>query len=227
MLPPFAAPSRSRRLVSSTFLVCFFASVGATVAADRAKAPLGDLALSARLTEWGRDDRNPLALIVAAQIRRDVAATPVERTPQASGEAAGEAASGATETTTDGLLTEAIALSKNDPAIVALADDLRAAATKGLVQGAGASRATLRPTGTDWYRGLRFEGSRYAEALVELSAAGDVLVSVFDQAGNLVCRDPNPSKVAYCGWVPAQTALVDVKVENRSTRAVPYRMYTN
>jgi len=227
MLPPFAAPSRPRRLVSSTFLVCFLGSIGATVAADRPKAPLGDLALSARLADWGRDDRNPLALIVAAQIRRDVAATPVERTPEASGETVAAPASGATETTAQSLLAEAIALSKNDPTIVALADDLRASATKGLVQGAGESRATLRPTGTDWYRGLRFEGSRYAEALVELSAAGDVLVSVWDQAGNLVCRDTNPSKVAYCGWVPSQTAQFDVKVENRSTRAVPYRMYTN
>ncbi|NLH80019.1 MAG: hypothetical protein GX458_04125 [Phyllobacteriaceae bacterium] len=196
-------------------------------AGDRAEAPLGDLALSARLAEWARAERDPLALIVAAEIRRGVGVTPIARTPDASGETSAEASGGVSETTVDGLLAEAVAVAKNDPTIVALAEDLRGGATKGLVQGAGASRATLRPTGTDWYRGLRFEGSRYAETMVELSAAGDVLVSVWDQAGNLVCRDPNPSRVAYCGWVPAQTALFDVKVENRSARSVPYRMYTN
>lgn len=228
MSSPSTAPSRSRPIVSLTFLTCILSSVGASVAADRPKAPLGDLALSARLADWGRADRNPLALIVAAGIRRDVAAAPVARAPEASGDAASAEPAGiATETTADGLAAEAIALSKNDPAIVALVDDLRASAGKGLVQGAGESRATLRPTGTDWYRGLRFEGSHYAEALIELSAAGDVLVSVWDQDGNLVCRDPNPSRVAYCGWVPSQTASFDVKVENRSTRSVPYRMYTN
>jgi hypothetical protein len=189
-------------------------------------APLGRLALSARLAAWGRADKNPLALIVAAEIRQGVAARSVERAPDQSGEAA-TAAPAANETTVAGLLGEAVALAGKDETIRALADDIRGSASKGLVLGAGMSRATVRAAGTDWYRKLKFEGSRYAETYVELSGSGNVHVSVYDEAGNLVCRDPNPSAVAYCGWTPSRTALFDVKVENRSTSPVTYRMFTN
>lgn len=189
-------------------------------------APLARLALSARVAEWGRADKNPLALIVAAQIRSQTPARPIERAPEQSGEAAAATPS-VDEASVAGLLAEARALGGKDATIAALADDVRGSATKGLVAGAGMSRATVRPAGTDWYRKLKFEGSRYAEAYVELSGTGAVHVSVYDDAGNLVCRDPNPSAVAYCGWTPSRTATFDVKVENRSTVAVPYRMFTN
>lgn len=226
MIVPLSADRRVSRLAFLIFLVGFSCSAAGVASAGEARASLSDLALSARLAERARADRDPLAMIVAATIRRGVPSTPVERVPETSGAVEGSAGP-ATETTVEGLLTEAIGLSKNDPTIVALAEDVRAAAGKGLVLGAGASRATLPATGTDWYRRLRFEGSRYAEAMVELSGTGDVRVSVWDQSGNLVCRDPNPSSVAYCGWVPSRTAFFDIKVENRSTRPVPYRMYTN
>lgn len=221
-----------RRYPAAIVVVVFLAHVGSVSASagDVAeKAPLGRLALSARLADWGRADKNPLALIVAAGIRKGSPARTVERGPEQSGEAAaaGSVPAAATETSVESLLAEAVALGGGDATIVALADDLRASATKGLVAGAAMSRATVRPAGTDWYRKLKFEGSRYAEAYVELSGNGAVHVSVYDEAGNLVCRDPNPSAVAYCGWTPSRTATFDVKVENRSTVAIPYRMFTN
>ena len=211
--------------VSAVILGCV-SIVPASAGETGDAAPLGQLALSARLAAWGRADKNPLALIVAAEIRQRLGARAVERTPEQSGETASTAPA-ASETTVDGLLGEAVALAGKDETIKAFADDVRASATKGLVLGAGMSRATVRAAGTDWYRKLKFEGSRYAETYVELSGSGSVHVSVYDEAGNLVCRDPNPSAVAYCGWTPSRTALFDVKVENRSTTPVPYRMFTN
>lgn len=220
-----------RRCSAAITFVALVASacVGPASAADAGEdAPLGRLALSARLAAWGRADKNPLALIVAAQIRQRTPARPIVRSPEQSGEAAGAAAATAeSETSVEGLLAEAVKLAGKDATIAALADDVRGSATKGLVAGAGMSRATVRPAGTDWYRKLKFEGSRYAEAYVELSGVGSVHVSIYDEAGNLVCRDPNPSAVAYCGWTPSRTATFDVKVENRSAVAVPYRMFTN
>ena len=213
--------------VSAVSSFCISIALSGVASAGEAGAPpLGQLALSARVAEWGRADKNPLALVVAAQIRQRIGAKAVERSPEQSGETSG-AATTAVEASVDALLAEAKALAGKDATIAAMADDVKASATKGLVQGAGVSRATLRSAGTDWYRKLKFEGTRYAEAYVELSGSGNVHVSVYDDAGNLVCRDPNPSAVAYCGWVPARTGTFDVKVENRSTAPVAYRMYTN
>lgn len=215
-------------VISVLLLSGFSAATGGGAWAGEAAgaAPLGQLALSAKLAEWGRADKNPLALIVAADIRKRVVAKAVERQPEQTGEA-GAAAPAGSEMTVEALLAEAVALGGRDATIAALADDVRSAATKGLVQGLGESRATLRAAGTDWYRKLKFEGTRYAEAYVELSGAGNVHVSVYDEGGNLVCRDPNPSAVAYCGWTPSHTASFDVKVENRSGTPVRYRMVTN
>ena len=212
----------------AVLLLAATASTAAPASAGEAgAAPLGRLALSARLADWGRADRNPLALIVAAEIRGRTGAKGIERAPEQEGDAGSATTSPATETTVESLLAEAVALGGKDETVRALADDVRSSATKGLVAGAGMSRATLRGAGTDWYRKLSFEGSRYAEAYVELSGSGAVHVSVYDDAGNLVCRDPNPSSVAYCGWTPSRTATFDVKVENRSAAPIPYRMFTN
>ena len=203
---------------------------GAAVEAARAgeaapaRPPLEMLALSARVAEWGRDAKDPLALIVAAEMRARVTLKTVERRPEQMGEAPDASASA---TTTDSLLAEAVALSGKDATIAALAEDVKASATKGLVQGANSSRGTIRAAETNWYRKLRFEGMRYAEAVVELAGAGVASISVYDEGGNLVCRDPNPSSVAYCGWHPSSTAYYDVKVENRSNVAAPYFLHTN
>ncbi len=225
-MPPSPLMSSRRRSATAFFLAMSLLAVGTAGAADPAPAPLGRLALSARLAEWGRADKNPLALIVAAQIRQGVGAKAIERAPEQTGEAAPAPAS-TNEASVEALLAEAVTLAGKDATVAALADDVRGNAAKGLVQGAGVSRATLRPAGTDWYRRLGFEGTRYAEAYVEIAGQGNVQISVWDEAGNLVCRDPNPSAVAYCGWVPSSTAKFDVKVENRSAVAVPYRMFTN
>lgn len=226
-LPVFARRPSARTACALLLVgVSTFAAAPVAAGDGGGTAPLGRLALSARLAEWGRADKNPLALIVAAEIRRRSAVKTVERTPEQSGEAT-TATVPVVEATAENLLAEAEALAPKDPTIRALADDVRGSATKGLVAGVGVSRSTLKGAGTDWYRKLRFEGSRYAEAYVELSGRGTVHVSVYDEAGNLVCRDPNPSSVAYCGWMPSKTATFDVKVENQSTVAVPYRMFTN
>ncbi len=214
-----SAPALAAALVCATL-----GSAGAGEAKP-ADAPLAQMALSARVAAWGREAKDPLALIVAAEIRSRVGTRSVERTPEQSGEPAAEAKG--VDLSTDALLAEAVALSGKDATIAALAADVKGSATKGLVQGAGGSRATLRAAGTDWYRRLKFEGARYAETYVELAGPGTVSVSVYDDKGNLVCRDANPSAVAYCGWTPSSTATFDLRVENRGTAAVPYRLFTN
>lgn len=195
------------------------------VRAGEGTAGLARLVLAARLADWGRADRNPLALIVAASIRNQVALKRVERLPE--GGASTEPAPAGTETTVDGLLAEALAMAPKDAALAALAADVAAARTKGRVDGKGESVATVRAAGTDWYRKVRFEGTRYAEAYVELIGDGRLGVSVYDGQGNLVCRDPTPSVVTYCGWQPSATEQYDVKVENLGPRPVRYKIATN
>lgn len=214
-------------VASAALIACVVASPAARAEdPGRGETALALVSLSAGVAAWGREARDPIALIVAAEIRSRVTVRSIERRPEQSGEAGAEPTATA-DVTVDALLAEAVALSKGDGTVAALADDVKASARKGLVQGAGASRATVRAAGSDWYRRLKFEGARYAEAYVELSGPGTVSMSVFDDKGNLVCRDTNPASVAYCGWMPSTTATFDVRVENRGNGAVPYRLFTN
>ncbi len=214
-----------RAVIAAAALACGGLAPALADQPAREATPVALMSLSGGVAAWGREARDPLALIVAAEIRSRVTVRPVDRRPDQSGEAGAEPA--AADLTVEALLAEAVALAKGDPTVAALADDVKASATKGLVQGAGASRATVRSAGSDWYRRLKFEGARYAEAYVELAGPGTVSMSVFDDKGNLVCRDTNPSSVAYCGWTPSATTSFDLRVENRGAGPVPYRLFTN
>lgn len=193
-------------------------------AAEATSAP-SLLKLSSEVAAHGRAAKDPLALIVAASIRARVSMTPVARTPEQTG-TAGEMAP-AREPSVAALLEEAVALSGKDPAIVALAGDVTGSATKGRADGVAASVATIKGAGVDWYRRVAFEGTRYAEAYVELFGEGHLKISIWDDKGNLVCKDPSPSTFSYCGWNPTTTGRYDLKIENLGTRPVRYKIATN
>lgn len=188
---------------------------------------VGALLLSAQVAEHGRAVKDPLSLIVAASIRAKVATRRVERRPEGGDGGGDVGGAAAAEPGVEALLAEAVALSGKDPAIAAMADDIRAAKTKGRVDGVAESVATVKGAGIDWYRKVAFEGTRYAEAYAELIGDGRVLISVWDEGGNLVCKDPNPSTYSYCGWNPSATGRYDVKIENLGARPVRYRISTN
>ncbi len=214
-------------------LACFALLPIAAQAADDAPgsnkivrgSPIELVATAHSLAQVARSDRNPLGLLVAAEMRQRVGVRQADRRPdQAPGDPqVVEAGADSVE----GLLAEAMTLSGKDPTIAALADDILASATKGRVSTIAVSVATATANGTDWYRKQKFEGTRYAEAYVELLGQGGLNIYVYDDAGNLVCRDVSPSASAYCGWTPLRTGAFDIKVENRTDGAVRYRLSTN
>lgn len=201
--------------------VCFSGAV-----AGEPSEGVGALRLSSDVAAWGRAAKDPVSLIVAASIRAKVSSHRVDRRPEANAEAATSAAEGGREPGVEALLEEAVALSNRDPAIAAMAADIRAAKTKGRVDGIAESIATVKGAGIDWYRKLPFDSS-YAEAYVELFGDGRVTISVWDEKGNLVCKDPNPSTYTYCGWNPGVTGRYDVRIENLGSKPVRYRISTN
>ena len=180
--------------------------------------PVQQLHLSAQLAAYGRANKDPLSLIVAAQIRQQVGTKVVER--KADGDTA--AAPAATDVVA-GLLDEAKALSKNDKTIVALADDVKASATKGRVGGGIISLGQI--TGrTIHNRTMNFRAKEAAEIAVVGIDTSKIMLEVFDEGGHLICRDTDP---AYCRFTPAWTGAFTVKVHNDGTSVAHYRLETN
>lgn len=187
-------------------------------------SPVQLIGLSIEVAEFGRAERDPLAMIVAAQLRKGLALRPVDRKPD--GEAAAPTA-GDDPYSVETLLADALAFGRNAPTIRAMADEVRASASKGRSDGVAVNVSTARAGGTDWYRRQRFDAGKYAEAAVELLGGGAVDFFVYDSNGNVVCRDVRQPARGYCGWTPKPGETFDIKVENRNPAPVRYRLSTN
>ena len=195
------------------------------VARDAAKPtgplPVEQLHLSEQLVAWGRANKDPLSLIVAAQIRSSVGVKVVDRKPD-NADAVG-AASAEAGATVEALLTEAKTMAKGDKTIAALADDVKGSATKGRVGGGIVSLGQI--TGrTIHNRTLNFRGGQAAEVAAVGIDTDDLVLEVFDEGGHLICRDRDP---AYCSFNPIWTGPFTVKVHNNGGSLAHYRLETN
>ncbi len=180
------------------------------------------LQLSHDLAQYGRANKDAVALITAAQMQRAVAQKDVIRSGD---ELMAEKPTGGDAV--QNLAQEAIALAQQDPFIVALAQDLLASKAKGHVKGVAVSRGVVPAGKTDVFKGQKFESGKYAEAYVEAQGAGEIRLAIYDAQGNLVCKDSNPADTSYCGWWPKDTQDFTLSLENRSETAVAYKVSTN
>jgi hypothetical protein len=206
-----------------------FAEQGTNVSDQEAKSgdPVAKLyALSRDLVDYGRKNNDALAMIVAAGMRQQVALTSVDRKPTTPGEATAEA-DDTPDLTVDAILAEAKSMSGDDDAVTALADDVKAAATKGRSKGPAYNVQTLGAKSIDDYANVGFDGGDYAEVYAEGSGRTNLDLYVYDENGNLICSDTAPSDVAYCGWTPRWSGNFDIKVINRGGRSNKYSLITN
>ena len=184
-------------------------------------------AMARDLVDYGRTNNDPLSLIVAANIRQQIQLTEVDRKPTST-EGSGAAAEDPTpELTVDAILDEAKSMSGDDEAIVALADDIKASATKGRTAGPGYNVVTLPASTTDNYDNVSFNGGEYAEVYAEGSGASNLDLYVYDENGNLICSDTDYSDIAYCGWTPKWTGGFTIKVINQGGSSNRYALITN
>ena len=189
--------------------------------------PVAKLYAMARdLVEYGRENNDPLSLIVAANIRQQVSLTEVDREPTNDGSGAAEP-DDTPELTVEAILDEAKSISGDDDLIVALADDVMASATKGRSAGPGYNVVTLGGGTTDAYNGVSFDGGKYAEVYAEGSGRTNLDLYIYDENGNLICSDTDSSDVAYCGWTPKWTGGFNIKVINRGGSSNRYALITN
>ncbi len=183
---------------------------------------------SARLVEYGRKNKEPMALILAAQMRQRVTLTDSDRKPQSEGGAADTGQKkAAAETTVDSIIEEAKKMAAGDKVIAQMADDVKASASKGRVGGPAANRSNVAAGGIDWYRNVQFVGGRYAEVAAVGDGDTDLDLYIYDGNGNLVCSDTDLTDRTYCGWTPRWTGPFNIKIVNRGGVYNRYTMVTN
>ncbi len=172
-------------------------------------APLKTAELSAKVYDAGLAAGDPLILLTAAQLRQEAGLSPD------------------LPLSAEAILLRAEAMADEDPALLALIDDIRAQKSKGVASGPVYDIAALPAGWTETRHTLPYRGGEYAEAYVEAAPGADLTLTVLDESGLVVCTDGGHSHIAYCGWTPAKDGAFTLLIENTGSGPTEYALMTN
>ncbi len=177
--------------------------------------------LSARAYAAGMAVGDPLLVLSAAKLRKELGLAPVERAA-----VDGVAGQGAPLSWQE-MLASAEALAVGDEVVLSLIDDARVEMDKGVASGPVYNIGSLGNGKGDTYPPIEFRGGEYAEVYVEAKAATNLNLAIYDDKGRLVCSDTDISHIAYCGWTPASAGTFTFKVDNKGPMGADYALMTN
>lgn len=183
----------------------------APAATAAAQSPVESIRMAHSLIRYGDQNKDPHALITAARILQATGSSAFR------GERAGGTA-GAAKAATDprsvpALLQRAKAMANNRADIVAAADDVANQGNRGRVEGPARSRSVVNTRASDTYR-VNFRGGERAVVLVSGDGDSDLDLFVYDQNGNLICKDDDETDDMVCSWTPRWTGQFRVEIKN-------------
>ncbi|EFL89311.1 hypothetical protein R2A130_3061 [Ahrensia sp. R2A130] len=182
---------------------------------------------SHKLFEIARADNDPYTMITAAKLRRKAGLREVPLPSEEEGGAAHTSDGSALVMSWEEMLGLAVKMSNGNETVASLAEDVRAARSKGVVNGAVYSKARIKPRGKRHYRNLSFEGGKFAEVYAEGHNEANLDMYIYDADGHLICSRTDPSNVSQCGWTPAFTGNFTIVVENKSDQSSSFALMTN
>jgi len=159
---------------------------------------VADLNMAAALAEYGKREKNPMALLVAAQIMKNTPSKEEKLTKIEEGEA--QKITGQKKgvvDTPDNLLAEAKKLADGKEDILALIDkEGKIAAQRGAEEGPGRYSDRVNPGRSDFYN-ITFRGGEYAEVAVIGDGDCDLDLYVYDENGNFIGSDTDGTDRCY------------------------------
>jgi hypothetical protein len=187
--------------------------------------PVAQLQMSAELLAFGRDTKDPLALIVAARIMKVLGSNEVDLKPE--GRAANDNSQKSGQpVTADSILVEARDLAKADKLTNLLIDEAGSMGSEGATAQPRTHQDTVQPGAIDAYT-VVFNGGQLAEAGIAGDGGSDLDLLVYDENDHLVCRSDSSSDREYCRWWPRWTGPFRIEIQNLGTTPNLYRVATN
>ena len=210
-----------RRLLPACLVLALTQAPGVATAEAQTRL-LKRIETSHELYYLGLSQAEPLYILAAARLRKSVLLVPGTRAPEG-----GQSETGQPDLSVEAMLQAAAPMIAGDPALEALAEDIRAERDKGVSNGPVYSIVTIKGGGRDRYPSVRFTGGEYAEIYVEGAPGTDLNLLVHDAKNRLVCSDTDISAVAYCGWRPGTDTDYTITVVNEAGRGGRYSMMSN
>jgi hypothetical protein len=187
----------------------------------------GQLSLADELARYGDAKKDPLALIVAAQIKKQIPVVDApDLKPAKTGSAPDTQKSTGVDYSVEALLTRARSLAGDNKDVLALADDVQQTSSRGATGGPKRGRDGVLAGSTDSYR-ITFRGDQRAAVLVSGDGDTDLDLFVYDENGNLICSDEDATDVMLCEWEPAWTGPFLIEIKNLGRVRNRYEIITN
>jgi hypothetical protein len=184
-----------------------------------------ELALAQQLALYGRDNGDPLALIVAAGIAGKYQVAASDAKPRETMTPAADAVP-APPASADEMLQLARSMAGDRTDLVALIDDAAAATGRGSTTGPGHYNGYVGA-----YQTVRVDEAFYGGDVAVVTVQGassDIDLWVYDEYGNLICDDQNYSAFGRCQWTPRWTGRFTIAIENEGkSRGTNFTLWTN
>jgi hypothetical protein len=200
-------------------------NVGSGPKAPAADDPIARLQMTADLLAVGRVTKDPLALIVAARIMKNLGGADIDLKPEARAAPANVQKPGQ-PVSPDTILVEARDLAKGDKITNLLIEETAAMGRTGAAAQPKTHQDTVQPAATDVYT-VVFNGGELAEAGIAGDGASDLDLFVYDENDHLVCRSTASTDREYCRWWPRWTGPFRIEIQNLGAVADLYRLATN
>ncbi len=187
--------------------------------------------LASELAVYGRESRNAMALIVAAEMQAQAGGREVEREkttegPDDASEASEDDEGGDDMYSVSAMLSDARDLARGDESLLAAIEQVESQESKGRVGGPGKVYERVNARSHDRYR-IRFHAGKPAIVTVVGNGRTDLDLRIYDQNGNLVCKDVDYTDRNYCRWQPIWEGIFTIKITNLGRKASGYKLQTN
>lgn len=228
------APAKFLGLSIMFLGIGFLAAMPPAQAAEKATSveveTLRKVNLARQIIQLGMEDKDPLALIVAARIFREI--PPIEGPPpkKIDGNLATdrhsdkEVMSLVLDRSVGNLLKKAREFAGERQDVLGLIDDVAEMSPRGA--GGIVHLDHILGGKTDTYE-ITYEGMKPAALYIEAQGDADLDLSVQDKAGNEVCKDARRGVTSMCEWMPKQTEPFVIKVMNTKDQDIEYILLTN
>jgi hypothetical protein len=187
--------------------------------------PVARLQMSSDLLAFGRGNKDPLAVIVAARIMKTVGGTETDMKPEGRGATDNPQKPGQ-PVTPDTILVDARDLAKGDKLTNLLIDEAAAMGSHGGAAQLKTHHDTVQAGATDAYT-VVYNGGQLAEAGIAGDGGSDLDLLVYDENDHLVCRSASSNDREYCQWWPRWTGPFRIEILNLGTAPNHYRVATN
>lgn len=187
--------------------------------------------LASELAVYGRESRNAMALIVAAEMQAQAGGREVEREkttegPDDASETSEDDEGGDDMYSVSAMLSDARDLARGDESLLAAIEQVESLESKGKVGGPVTHYDRVNARSHDRYR-IRFRGGEPAIVTVVGNGRTDLDLRIYDQNGNLICKDVDYTDRNYCRWQPIWEGIFTIKITNLGRKASGYKLQTN